>query len=123
MRAVWCHAVRCVTGFDVPVSVSNRAQQVRPSTRKTLTVETLVAQRYPDLALDVDAIYAVNVSTLEAELQQATVHRAAFSERQLYQRMVEFWSDHFNIDFGKVGYLKLIDDRDVIRKHALGRFG
>jgi uncharacterized protein (DUF1800 family) len=57
------------------------------------------------------------------QLQQATIYRAAFSTRQLYERMVEFWSDHFNIYVGKVGYLKVIDDREVIRKHALGRFG
>jgi uncharacterized protein (DUF1800 family) len=36
--------------------------------------------------------------------------------------MVEFWSDHFNIAVDKVGYLKAVDDRDVIRKHAMGKF-
>ena len=36
--------------------------------------------------------------------------------------MVEFWSDHFNISITKVGYLKAVDDRDVIRAHALGNF-
>lgn len=87
------------------------------------SVDTLVAQRYPNLSRGVDDIYAINSGTLEAELQQATIFRAAFSQRQLYQRMVEFWGDHFNIDWAKVGYLKIIDDRDVIRKHALGRFG
>ena len=86
-------------------------------------VESLVAQRYPDLSKTGEDLYALSSGTLEAELQQATIFRAAFSQRQLYQRMVEFWSDHFNIDYAKVGYLKLLDDRDVIRKHALGRFG
>jgi uncharacterized protein (DUF1800 family) len=86
-------------------------------------VDTLVAMRYPNLSRGVDDIYAVSSGTLEAELQQSTIFRAAFSQRQLYERMVEFWSDHFNIDWAKVGYLKMIDDRDVIRKHALGRFG
>jgi uncharacterized protein (DUF1800 family) len=37
--------------------------------------------------------------------------------------MVEFWTDHFSVDMNKVGYLKVIDDREVIRKHALGNFG
>ena len=86
-------------------------------------VESLVAQRYPNLGKSGEELYALSASTLQAELQQATIFRSAFSQRQLYQRMVEFWSDHFNIDYGKVGYLKLLDDRDVIRKHALGRFG
>jgi uncharacterized protein (DUF1800 family) len=35
---------------------------------------------------------------------------------------VEFWTDHFNIAITKVGYLKVIDDRDVIRKFALDTF-
>jgi uncharacterized protein (DUF1800 family) len=50
------------------------------------------------------------------------MYRAAFSKRQLYERMVHFWSDHFTIYYPKVNYLKLIDDREVVRKHALGKF-
>src|SRR5688500_11038497 len=56
------------------------------------------------------------------QLTESTLYRAAFSKRQLYERMVAFWSDHFNIYYPKVNYLKPIDDRDVIRKHALGKF-
>jgi uncharacterized protein (DUF1800 family) len=48
--------------------------------------------------------------------------RASSTNGQLYERMVEFWTDHFNIDVTKVGYLKISDDRDVIRKYALGKF-
>jgi uncharacterized protein (DUF1800 family) len=46
------------------------------------------------------------------------------SKRQLSERMVEFWTDHFNIDIlnGDDRYLKTVDDRDVIRAHALGGF-
>jgi uncharacterized protein (DUF1800 family) len=38
--------------------------------------------------------------------------------------MCEFWSDHFNIDPGKgdCRWSKPSDDRDVVRKHALGNF-
>jgi uncharacterized protein (DUF1800 family) len=36
--------------------------------------------------------------------------------------MVEFWADHFNQDITKVGYLLVADQRDVIRKNALGKF-
>ena len=57
-------------------------------------------------------------------LVRSTVLRAVFSERQLYEVMVNFWSDHFNIDpsKGDAKWLKLADDRDVIRAHALGKF-
>ncbi|HEU0294184.1 MAG TPA: DUF1800 family protein [Anaerolineales bacterium] len=56
------------------------------------------------------------------ELRQATFLRQLYSKRQLYEVMVEFWSDHFNIfvEKGNCFYLKTVDDREVIRKHALG---
>ena len=58
------------------------------------------------------------------ELRQATLLRQIYSKRQLYELMVEFWSDHFNIFIEKEPcfYLKPVDDREVIRKHALGSF-
>lgn len=58
------------------------------------------------------------------ELVQATLLRAAYSRRQLYERMVNFWSDHFNIYILKSQdrFLKTADDRDVIRPNALGNF-
>ncbi|MFO0982861.1 MAG: DUF1800 domain-containing protein [Planctomycetota bacterium] len=58
------------------------------------------------------------------ELKAATVYRAAFSARQLFERMVEFWSNHFSIYHDKVGLkaIKTVDDREVIRQHALGKF-
>ena len=57
-------------------------------------------------------------------LVRSTVLRAVFTERQLYEVMVNFWSDHFNIDpsKGDAKWLKVADDRDVIRAHALGNF-
>ena len=58
------------------------------------------------------------------ELRQATLVRQLYSKRQLYEVMVEFWSDHFNIfvEKGNCFYLKTVDDREVIRKNALGSF-
>jgi uncharacterized protein (DUF1800 family) len=58
------------------------------------------------------------------ELRQATFISQMYSRRQLYEVMVEFWSDHFNIFVEKEScfYLKTVDDREVIRKHALGNF-
>jgi uncharacterized protein (DUF1800 family) len=84
--------------------------------------EEFVAAKYPLLAQGVTQTYNADINAVVQQLQDATLYRAAFSRRQLYQRMVEFWSDHFTIYVRKVGYLKLIDDRDVIRKHALGKF-
>jgi len=62
--------------------------------------------------------------TIPNELRQATLTRQIYSRRQLYELMVEFWSDHFNIfiEKGNGFFLKTVDDREVIRKHALGSF-
>jgi uncharacterized protein (DUF1800 family) len=85
-------------------------------------VENAVAQRWPLLAQTSDALFSADAGTVRSQLQEATIYRAAFSQRQLYHRMVEFWSDHFNQDIDKVGYLLVADQRDVIRKNALGKF-
>jgi uncharacterized protein (DUF1800 family) len=57
------------------------------------------------------------------ELVQATVLRAAFSNRSLQEVMVEFWSDHFSINQGKgeCRWLKTTDDRQM-RPLVLGKF-
>jgi uncharacterized protein (DUF1800 family) len=85
--------------------------------------DAFVARTYPQLALGGTELAALDFGQLQAALQESTVYRAAFSRRQLYQRLVEFWTDHFTIYYPEVGYLKVLDDREVIRKHALGKFG
>ncbi len=97
-------------------------EQLKPSTIDDREVAAFVATNYPTLAMTPDALYGADQGKVMTEIQEATLYRAAFSKRQLFERMVEFWTDHFNIDRDKVGYLKVTDDRDVIRKHALGKF-
>ena len=69
-------------------------------------------------------LYEYKDRALLQELTRATLLRATLSRRQLYEVMVQFWSDHFNIDSskGECKWLKTADDRDVIRAHALGNF-
>lgn len=68
--------------------------------------------------------YREQPGLVAGELQAATLARAAYSRRQLYELMVDFWSNHFNIYIGDgaARFLKTTDDRAVIRAHALGRF-
>jgi uncharacterized protein (DUF1800 family) len=58
------------------------------------------------------------------ELQQARLLRAVQSQRQLYELMVDFWSNHFNVFAAKGAdrWLMTSYDRDTIRPHALGKF-
>ncbi len=67
----------------------------------------------------------IDRTTVPDELRQAAVVRQLTSRRQVYERMVDFWTDHFNIstDKGDCFFLKTVDDREVIRRHALGNFG
>ena len=85
-------------------------------------VDAFVAAKYPLLSQTTTQLFGVTADLVRQQLQQSTLYRAAFSNRQLYERVVEFWSDHFNISINKVGYLKAVDDRDVIRANALGSF-
>jgi uncharacterized protein (DUF1800 family) len=62
--------------------------------------------------------------TILRELVDQKVLRAAYSERQLEEVMVDFWFNHFNVFAGKGatrGYLTAYE-RDAIRPHVLGRF-
>ena len=61
---------------------------------------------------------------LVAELQASRILRAVYSERQLQEVMVDFWTNHFNIFAGKGAdrWLLISYDRDTIRPHAMGRF-
>lgn len=68
--------------------------------------------------------YGNNRGQVVEELRLATIYRMAFSRRQLYEVMVEFWTDHFSMYHPAelCEYFKTVDDREVIRKHALGKF-
>jgi uncharacterized protein (DUF1800 family) len=59
-----------------------------------------------------------------AELQASRILRAVYSERQLQEVMVDFWTNHFNIfaNKGADRWLLPAYDRDAIRPNALGKF-
>jgi uncharacterized protein (DUF1800 family) len=68
---------------------------------------------------------AVPVSDVRNEFVEARLLRALSSKRQLLERVVEMWTNHFSIyllENENTAYLKPADDRDVIRAHALGSF-
>ena len=58
------------------------------------------------------------------ELMQQKLLRAAYSERQLQEVMVDFWFNHFNVFSGK-GQTRIYlteYERDTIRPHVFGKF-
>ena len=59
-----------------------------------------------------------------AELAMAKMDRAVYTEKQLYEQMVDFWFNHFNVFAGKGAdrWLLTSYERDTIRPHAMGKF-
>src|ERR1043165_2982207 len=67
-----------------------------------------------------------SAGNVQNALIRATILRAVYSKRQLFERVVEFWNDHFNIYIQQeevIQRIKTVDDRDVIRANALTTFG
>jgi uncharacterized protein (DUF1800 family) len=61
---------------------------------------------------------------IQIELDLATIDRAIYSNRQLYEVMANFWFNHFNVNADKGADRWLITDyvEHTIRPHAMGRF-
>ncbi|MDQ2856906.1 MAG: DUF1800 domain-containing protein [Acidobacteriota bacterium] len=61
---------------------------------------------------------------ITGELQASRILRAVYSERQLQEVMVDFWTNHFNVFAGKGAdrWLLTSYDRDTIRPNSLGKF-
>jgi len=74
-----------------------------------------------DLQARMNAVKSVGAI---GQLQAARIIRDADSQRQLQEVLVDFWGNHFNIDVkkGPCRVLKVVDDREVIRPHVLGKF-
>ena len=83
-----------------------------------------LVRRVEAVSLQAPDIFDLSRETAVGELRRATILRAVYSERQLCERMVEFWSDHFNVFAAKAdcAWLRVVEDREVIRRHALGNF-
>jgi len=102
-------------------------RQLDPSSIDDSAVEAAVLSRFP-LAVSAPSALATgfpaNSASIVSQLRDATLFRACYSKRQLYEVMVEFWSDHFNIQINKgvIPAFKPYDDYAVIRANALGNF-
>lgn len=61
---------------------------------------------------------------ISQQLNASRILRAVYSENQLQEAMVDFWTNHFNVFTGKGATRWFLPeyDRDVIRPNALGNF-
>jgi len=81
-------------------------------------------RRFETLREPIGELFEYRERVLRRDLVGATLQRAVMTRHQLREVMCHFWSDHFNIDIskGECAWLKTADDREVVRRHALGRF-
>lgn len=102
-------------------------QQLNPQGIDDSAVDAVLAQ-LPTLPLTATQLYIgyqdQAVVQVVTELQYAVLLRAIYSRRQLYERLVTFWTDHLNISQldDICLWAKTQDDREVVRAHALGTF-
>ena len=108
------------SGYFLPAQMQRREEQRRaggagradspsmePDMRSPRSTDAMRTQRAP-----------------VAELLQQKLLRAAYSERQLNEVLVDFWFNHFNVFIGKGQVRTYVNEyeRDAIRPHVLGRF-
>jgi uncharacterized protein (DUF1800 family) len=131
------HLLRRATYGPTPTSIVQATslgrkawleRQLAPTAIKDPAMDQLLT-RFPELGWSIGTVrstYADRPGSWDVMLQlsRATVARAIWSERQLYEVMVEFWSNHLNVTnpSSDVWDNRAHYDRAVIRKHALGSF-
>lgn len=61
---------------------------------------------------------------ISQQLAASRIIRAVYSEKQLNEAMIDFWTNHFNVYAGKAATRWFLPeyDREVIRPNALGNF-
>lgn len=131
------HLLRRATYGPTPASLAalrrmGRAgwldRQLDPSSIDDASCQRLVNERLPELSWSMAKVRARRSQDrvwFTFELGMAAIARAAWSNRQLFEVMVDFWANHLNVTTSSTSgawYARPHYDRTVIRRHALGRF-
>lgn len=98
-------------------------QQLNPAALDDSVVEAMLVS-FGRLQQSTAALMAENrKGAIQSELNGATVIRAVHSRCQLQEVMVDFWSNHFNVDTNKkkTAMFKVAEDQRF-RELALGKF-
>ncbi len=85
---------------------------------------TMQLQRLDVLQMEPADIIDLPIENVLTQLQQAAILQAAYGRNQLRERMIDFWSNHFNIYSrkGDAAFSKGIEESQIVRRHALGSF-
>ena len=132
-RDLAVHAARRLTFGQTPATIAAIEaigfeawidQQLHWETIDDSAIEPMLTA-YPRAARDAATLSAENdKGRTRNDLASATLVRAIWSSRQLHELLVDFWTNHLNVDMNHDAstFHKPTDDRDVIRRHATGRF-
>jgi uncharacterized protein (DUF1800 family) len=123
LRTVGLSSAELLEGYEVPREVKREAQKKRAALGDDAT-EAQREQAKRELRARARALMDGSPREVVEELQAAKLLRAVYGERQLDEVMADFWLNHFNVYAGKgpVKFLLAEYERDVIRRHAWGRF-
>jgi uncharacterized protein (DUF1800 family) len=107
-----------------PALVMSDQNSQKPATEEMKKPADAAAQKPTTPAPQAPKPPEKNPQRVVTELQRAALLRAVYSDRQLYESMVNFWENHFSIFANKDAdrFLMTGFDRDTIRPFALGRF-
>ena len=116
--------------FFVPADMARREQQQlqakQAQTQTAQAGQTMTEMTPPPPPQPNPQLQAVirGQQSVVQELMQAKVLRAAMSERQLEEVLVDFWFNHFNVFIQKGQVRQYVSEyeRDAIRPHVLGKF-
>src|SRR5262245_30848024 len=123
LRTVSLPTRELLAGYELPREAKREIQQKRAELGDGASDEDMRRARR-ELALKYGSRMEGAPRQVTAELQEAKVVRAVYSERQLDEVLVDFWLNHFNV-YAQKGPLKFLIgeyEREVIRPHAWGRF-
>ncbi len=101
-------------------------QQLHPKSIDDPMIDDLLAERFPDLEWSLTEAWNNLGGSYDTmyHLGYAAIARAVWSKRQLFEVMVDFWSNHINVaNFSdNVWWSRHDYDAKVIRKHAMGKY-
>jgi uncharacterized protein (DUF1800 family) len=111
-------------GIDAWVRQQLEPEKIAPSAAELKLSELPTLKLSPQQLRDQRDALNERGAQPERELVDATIARQIWSERQLFEVMVDFWNDflHVAADFDGGEIYRASFDTDVVRKHALGSY-
>lgn len=113
------------TGDQMNNEQKNGEQMTAPVAKKESEMTEAERQKYRQEIADLYREYGLGrPQQITQQLNASRILRAVYSENQLQEEMVDFWTNHFNVFAGKGATRWFLPeyDRDVIRPNALGNF-